>query len=190
MVRTGLGIRLASLKMLLYARGNAYRNAEYISKHQLFHHIGKGCYFHPRKLPTEPHLVSMGDNVWVASGVRFITHDMSGDMLKNVPEYQEAFSKIYSPYYMGKIEIGDNVMIGSDVVVLYNTKIGNNVIVAAGAVVTKDIPDGSVVAGVPAKVVGSFDTFAAKRLEELRTMPRKEDGLEGLVKYFWGKEKG
>ena len=34
-----------------------------------------------------------------------------------------------------------------------------------------------------------IDDFAAKRLEELRTMPKKEDGLEGLVEYFWGKEK-
>ena len=189
MVHTGLEIRLASLKMLLYARGNAYRNAEYISKHKLFYHMGKGCYFHPRKIPTEPQLISMGDNVWIASGVRFITHDMSGDMLKNAPQYKEAFSKIYSPYYMGKIEIGDNVMVGTDAVIMYHTKIGNNVIIAAGAVITKDVPDGSVVAGIPARIVGSIDDFAAKRLEELRTMPKKEDGLEGLVEYFWGKEK-
>lgn len=49
--------------------------------------------------------------------------------------------------------IGDNVTFGANVVVIGNIKIGNNVIVGAGAVVTKDVPDNSIVAGNPAKVI-------------------------------------
>lgn len=47
-----------------------------------------------------------------------------------------------------------------------NTKIGSNVVIGAGSIVNKDIPDNSVVAGVPAKVIGDFDTFAQKRLNQ------------------------
>ncbi len=188
MVLTGGQVRLASLKMLLHSRGNAYKNADYIREHNIFRHMGKGCYYHPRKLPSEPILVSMGDNVWVASGVRFITHDMSGDMLKNHPKYKDDFAKIYSPYFMGKIEIGSNVMLGADVSVMYNVKIGDDCIIAAGSVVTRDIPAGSVAAGVPARVIGTLEDFAAKRLEGLKTMPKKEDGLDGMIEYFWEKK--
>lgn len=52
-----------------------------------------------------------------------------------------------------KIEVGNNVYISTNVTVLGPCKIGNNVIIGAGAVVTKDIPDNAVVAGVPAKII-------------------------------------
>lgn len=51
------------------------------------------------------------------------------------------------------ITIGDNCYIGVGVSVLGPVTIGNNVTIAAGAVVIKDVPDNAVVAGVPAKVV-------------------------------------
>lgn len=51
------------------------------------------------------------------------------------------------------IIVGDNVWFGGNVVVLPNVKIGNNVVVGAGSVVTKDIPDNSLVVGNPAKVI-------------------------------------
>ena len=52
------------------------------------------------------------------------------------------------------------------VLILYDTKIGSNVIVAAGSIITKDVPDNVVVAGIPAKVIGTFDTFLDKRIQE------------------------
>ncbi|QQO07621.1 sugar O-acetyltransferase [Breznakiella homolactica] len=51
------------------------------------------------------------------------------------------------------VTIGDNVWIGGSCTILPGVTIGNNVVVAAGAVVTKDVPDNSVAAGVPAKVI-------------------------------------
>jgi acetyltransferase-like isoleucine patch superfamily enzyme len=53
----------------------------------------------------------------------------------------------------GRVSIGDDVWIGSNAVILPNTSIGSHVIIAAGAVVTKDIPDNVIAAGVPAKVL-------------------------------------
>lgn len=41
-------------------------------------------------------------------------------------------------------------------------KIGDNILIAAGSVVTKDIPDNSIVGGVPAKVIGSFDEYVKR----------------------------
>ena len=49
--------------------------------------------------------------------------------------------------------IGDDVWIGSHAVILAGVQIGNGVVVAAGAVVTRDVPARSVVAGVPARVL-------------------------------------
>ncbi len=51
------------------------------------------------------------------------------------------------------ISIGDDVWIGGNCTILSGVHIGSNVVVAAGAVVTKDVPSNSVVAGVPARVV-------------------------------------
>lgn len=60
----------------------------------------------------------------------------------------------------GEVVIGNNVWLGDKVAVLSGVHIGNNVIVAANAVVTKDLPDGCIAAGVPARVVKKISQFA------------------------------
>lgn len=55
------------------------------------------------------------------------------------------------------IKIGNDVWIGSNCTILPGVKIGNNVVVAAGAVVTKDIEDNSLVGGVPAKLIRKLE---------------------------------
>ena len=52
------------------------------------------------------------------------------------------------------VEIGNDVWIGARVMILPGVKIGNGAVIGSGAVVTKDVPDFNIVAGVPAKVVG------------------------------------
>lgn len=59
--------------------------------------------------------------------------------------------------YGKPVTIGDDVWIGGNCTILPGVTIGNNVVVAAGAVVTKDVPDNCVVAGVPAKVVRELE---------------------------------
>lgn len=57
------------------------------------------------------------------------------------------------------VRIGNDVWIGANCVILPGVNIGSNVIIAAGAVVTKDIPDNCVVGGVPAKFMKELDDF-------------------------------
>ena len=66
----------------------------------------------------------------------------------------------------GSITIGNNVFIGAESTVLYDVKIGNNVIIGAGSLVNKDIPDGVVAAGVPCRVIGSFEDYQQKMVKE------------------------
>ena len=51
------------------------------------------------------------------------------------------------------VVIGDDVWIGANAVILPGVTIGRHCVVAAGAVVTKDVPDNTVVGGVPAKII-------------------------------------
>ena len=55
----------------------------------------------------------------------------------------------------GEILIGDDVWIAANVVILSNVKIGSHSIVAAGAVVSRDVPEYAIVAGVPAKIIST-----------------------------------
>ena len=85
--------------------------------------------------------LKIGNNVDIASQVLIYNseHDVSS----------EGFDPIEEP-----VEIGDYVFIGPRAVILPGVKIGKGAVVAAGAVVTKDVGDFEIVGGVPAKVIG------------------------------------
>ena len=80
---------------------------------------------------SEPWLISLGDNVHLTDGVRFICHD-GGTLLfrDKVPDLE-----ITAP-----IRLGSNVYVGNNVIFLPGVTIGDNVIIGAGAVVSKNIP--------------------------------------------------
>lgn len=61
-----------------------------------------------------------------------------------------------------EIKIGNNVHIGWNTLIMPGVSIGNNCIIGAGAVVTKDIPDNSIAVGIPAKVVESINEYVDK----------------------------
>lgn len=83
----------------------------------------------------------IGDHVDIASGVSIYNseHDINS----------EDFHAISAP-----VEIGDFVFIGPRAIILPGVKIGKGSVVAAGAVVTKDVADFAIVGGVPAEVIG------------------------------------
>ena len=78
---------------------------------------------------------------------------------------------------IGRVTIGDNVYIGLNSTVLCNNKIGNNVIIGAGSIVTTDIPDNSVYAGNPAKYICSYDEYMNKNRELISRRPNFESNI-------------
>ena len=89
--------------------------------------------------------VSIGNNVNLAQGITVtaLNHNFE-DVMRRIDE-QGISTK--------PVVIGDDVWIGANAVILPGVTIGRHVVVAAGAVVTKDVPSFSLVAGVPAKMI-------------------------------------
>lgn len=120
--------------------------------------IGKNCIIDKTaEFGTEPYLISIGDNVRITKGVRFITHDGSLWVPRNLGLVDKKAD------FFGKIVIGNNVNIGWDAIIMPGVQIGDNCIIAAGAIVTKNIPDNSVAVGMPAKVLESVQEYADKK---------------------------
>lgn len=102
---------------------------------------------------TEPWIITLGDNVHISDGVRFLTHDGGARLFRErVPDLE-----VTKP-----IKIGNNVFIGNCAILLPGVSVGNNVVVGAGSVITHDIPDNTVIAGVPAKVIESYEEYFHK----------------------------
>ena len=163
------------------------KRAEYIRKHHIFHSVGEGCTVIERKVPLCSQLISLGNNVHLASKVSLISHDAIHLMLNK--SYIFSGGDFYHEN-IGCIEIGDNVFVGANTIILPDVRIGSNVVIAAGAVVNKDIPDNSVAAGVPARIIGKFDILATKRLQSRypdELAPKGHNITSELEKWMWDK---
>lgn len=137
---------------------NSTKRGNYVRRKKIFGKVGDKVRLPSMLIPLCAENIFIGDNVEIASGVRFVVHDAIHSVFNNMPGNTYKYKE-----HIGKIEIGSNVFIGADSIILSPVKIGNNVVIAAGAVVNKDIPDGSVVAGVPARVISSFEALMEKR---------------------------
>lgn len=127
---------------------------------------------------TEPWIITLGDNVYITDGVKFITHD-GGTLLfrEQVPDLE-----ITKP-----IVVGNNVYIGNNVIILPGVTLGNNVVIGAGAVVSRNIPDNSVAVGVPAKVIKTTEEYFEKlQAESLHLGHLKGKEKDSALKNFYG----
>ena len=83
------------------------------------------------------------------------------------------------------ITIGNNVWIGQKVVIMDGVTIGDNSIVATGAIVTKDVPPYSIVGGVPAKVIKTlFNDDMRKRLDEIQWWNLEDNEITKVIDLF------
>jgi acetyltransferase-like isoleucine patch superfamily enzyme len=115
--------------------------------------LGKNVNFYgmpPGMFSTEPWLITIGDNVHITAGCAFITHDGGTLILrKEVPDLE----------LTARITVGNDVYIGVRTLIMPGVTIGNRCIIGAGSIVTRSIPDNSVAAGVPARVIKSTDEY-------------------------------
>lgn len=111
--------------------------------------FGKGVFINHSAILSASGGIEFEDGVMVAPGVRIATinHDMN---------------ERHSIYTYGKVTIKKNAWIGMNATICPGVTIGKYAVVAAGAVVVKDVPDYAVVAGVPAKIIRYQDPAEQK----------------------------
>lgn len=119
--------------------------------------IGSHTYFNSETVVSDAVIgkfCSIGSNVKIGIGSHptfmVSTHPC---FYANNKGFKTFADKMYYKSETGTINIGNDVWIGSDVRILNNVKIGHGAIVALGSIVTKDVPDYAIVAGVPARVI-------------------------------------
>lgn len=115
--------------------------------------VGIDCRILIRSFGTEPWLIEIGNHVTLSVGVTLLTHDGGGWLFTHEDPSLQHF---------GRLRIGDNCFIGAGAIVMPGVTIGNHCVVGAGAVVTHDVPDGTIVAGVPARPISSIDDYRRK----------------------------
>lgn len=170
-------------RLRVYFILDAKKRSQFLKKKNIFKNVGENFFFQPRMLPNDPKLILFHNNDVVASNVTFINHDIIDLMLNNLNE------NVWFQYKTGCIEIMDNVFIGANSTILSNVKIGPNAIVAAGSVVTKDVPENTVVAGNPAKVIGTFDNFVEKRKKNNNDTTYNYENDEEMWRMFYENHK-
>ena len=69
--------------------GNGGYRAKYLKKAGVFGSIGENCWYEPHKLPSEPQLVWLGDNVNIATDVSILNHDIMSVMINNIPSVEK-----------------------------------------------------------------------------------------------------
>ena len=118
--------------------------------------LGKNCLvYRSMEWPSEPYLVTIGDNVQLTRGVAIHTHGGGNVIRRQVNDFDS----------FGKVVIRDWAYIGAHAQIMPGVTIGEGAMVAAGAVVTKSVPDRMVVGGNPAKIICSVDDYLERNLK-------------------------
>lgn len=100
-----------------------------------------------------PWLISIGDNTMISTNVKILAHDASTGFLGLGTK-------------VGRVDIGKNCFIGCGSIILCGTRIGDNVIVGAGSIVTKDLESDCVYAGNPAKMICTCSELKEKYMHK------------------------
>ena len=141
---------------------SGYEYAAFEKKWGMFYSIGTDCAFWPYTNITDPEYTRLGNNVMLTA-CTLLGHDGSIAVLNKA--YNKKLDRV------GKIDIRDNVFIGHGAIVLPGIIVGPNAIVAAGSVVSKNVQEGTIVAGVPAKEIGEVADLVEKLERQTEKLP-------------------
>lgn len=139
--------------------------ADYLRRHGGLQAVGAQCSIQTNVVITDPAYTRLGRNV-ALSGCTLFGHDGVVNMLRRA--YGGELDSV------GRIDIRDNVFIGHQAIVMPGVTIGPNAVVAAGAVVTRDVPPGTVVGGIPAKPIGRTEALHAQLVAKSSQLPWRE----------------
>lgn len=144
----------AAVKELLGKSDGAFINPPFYCDYGTHIEAGKNLYINYNCTILDVAKVKFGNNCQLAPNVAIYT--------AGHPIHPVSRNSMYE--YGKEVTIGDNVWIGGNVVICPGVHIGDNVVIGAGSVVTKDIPDWSVAAGNPCRVLRTITDADKKKL--------------------------
>jgi acetyltransferase-like isoleucine patch superfamily enzyme len=112
--------------------------------------------------------IVIGEGVHIASHCCIYSHSSQNAIRLLGNKYIEVPAEKRPGYIIKKVTVGEFTFIGTSSIILPGVTIGKGCIIGAGSVVTKDVPDFSVVAGNPSKIIGDTKTIDERLLAEYR----------------------
>lgn len=122
--------------------------------------IGQSCYVSERLHISAINRIEIGNDCLFGSGVYISDHNHGSykGEIQSHPDEPPVTRRLISH---GPVSIGSKVWVGDNVTIIGPVRIGDGVVVAANSVVTRDVPDNVIVAGVPAKIIKKFDSSSS-----------------------------
>jgi acetyltransferase-like isoleucine patch superfamily enzyme len=137
--RTGKNVRIHAWP--------SYAGRVYATEYEALIQIGNNVFFNDNSYVTAAFGIQIGDNCLIGSNVLISDNSHGASVLTPAPRSMEPLVG------RGRIVVGENVWICNNCVITSGITIGSNSILAANSVVVRDVPSGSIVGGVPARII-------------------------------------
>lgn len=146
----------ALLKLIPSAKGNNFSVfSPFYCEYGVNIHVGKDCFINYNCIFLDVSPITLGNGVWIGANVTLATPNhpllVEERLAGDYPDGR------YNLEYSSPIVIKDGCWICSSVTICGGVTIGENSVIAAGSVVTRDVPPNTLVAGVPARVIRTID---------------------------------
>lgn len=121
--------------------------------------------------------------------INAVSHPVDGLTISAFPYVPRVGNFVKEPEQrIARVKIGNDVWVGTHVVIMPGIRIGNGAIIGAGSIVTKDVPDYAIVAGVPAKIIKyRFNKNFIDKLLKLNWWDLEDDMIKENIGIFQGK---